>query len=146
MLAPSAKANTTDDEIDEGNLESGRSRAEQCFREGFAALEQGRIEIATKYLTTAVRLQPNSARARAYYGKALAATESTRRLAENEIQTAVKLEPNNLLFRTMLAELYFDLKFHRRAQAELDKVLAVDPKNGQANLLLRKLEKSRKVG
>ena len=40
----------------------------------------------------------------------------------------------------MLAELYFDLKFHRRAQTELDRALALDPKNTSAQSLLRKLE------
>jgi hypothetical protein len=38
------------------------------------------------------------------------------------------------------------LKFHRRAQTELDRALSIDPHNAAANLLLRKLEKSRKVG
>jgi Tfp pilus assembly protein PilF len=46
----------------------------------------------------------------------------------------------------MLAELYFDLRFHRRAQTEVDRALSIDPNNASANLLLRKLEKSRKVG
>ena len=61
-------------------------------------------------------------------------------------QAAIKLEPANAVFRTMLAELYFELKFHRRAQTELDRALSIDPHNGAANLLLRKLAKSRKVG
>jgi curved DNA-binding protein CbpA len=125
---------------------SALGRAEYSFREGFGALEQGRINAAIKYLANAVRLEPREARYRAYYGRALAADENTRRLAENEIQTAVKLEPANAAFRTMLAELYFDLKFHRRAQTELDRALSIDPQNATANLLLRKLEKSRKVG
>jgi hypothetical protein len=46
----------------------------------------------------------------------------------------------------MLAELYYDLKFQRRAQTELDRALAIDPNNPSALALLRKLEKSRKVG
>jgi curved DNA-binding protein CbpA len=122
------------------------AQADQYFREGFGALEQGRIDSAMKHLATAVRLAPQVANYRAYYGRALAADINTRRLAENEIQIAVKLEPENTLYRTMLAELYFDLKFYRRAQTEIERVLAKDPKNGMANLLLRKLEKSRKVG
>jgi Tfp pilus assembly protein PilF len=46
----------------------------------------------------------------------------------------------------MLAELYFQLKFHRRARTELNRALAIDPRNAAAHSLLRKLEKSRKVG
>ena len=40
----------------------------------------------------------------------------------------------------------FELKFHRRAQTELDRALSIDPNNAAANLLLRKLAKTRKVG
>jgi curved DNA-binding protein CbpA len=121
-------------------------RPEYNFREGVAALQQGRINDAISYLASASRLAPHEARYRAHYGRALAAGAATRRLAENEIQAAVKLEPGNAVFRTMLAELYFDLKFHRRAQTEVDRALALDPNNAPARSLLRKLEKSRKVG
>ncbi|HKB67873.1 MAG TPA: DnaJ domain-containing protein [Pyrinomonadaceae bacterium] len=131
---------------DRAASETGVDSAEYSFREGSGALEQGRIRAAIQYLSNAARLEPKEARYRAYYGRALAADENTRRLAENEFQAAIKLEPANALFRTMLAELYFELKFHRRAQTELDRALAIDPHNAAANLLLRKLAKSRKVG
>ena len=130
----------------DGGGESGLRHAEYNFREGCGALEQGRIRAAITFLANAARLEPQEARYHAYYGRALAADETTRRLAESEIQTAVKLEPANAVFRTMLAELYFELKFHRRAQTEVDRALSIDPHNASANLLLRKLEKSRKVG
>jgi curved DNA-binding protein CbpA len=133
-------------DFDSTASDAGVGRAEYSFREGHGALEQGRVSAAIKYLANAARLEPQEARYRAYYGRALAADENTRRLAENEMQAAVKLEPANVAFRTMLAELYFDLKFHRRAQTELDRALSIDPHNAAANLLLRKLEKSRKVG
>jgi curved DNA-binding protein CbpA len=125
---------------------TGVSRAEYSFREGSGALEQGRIRAAIEYLSSAARLEPQEARYRAYYGRALAAEENTRRLAENEFHAAIKLEPGNAVFRTMLAELYFELKFHRRAQTELDRALSIDPNNAAANELLRKLAKTRKVG
>ena len=131
-------------EISAAEKELGR--AEYSFREGFGALQQGRINAAVSHLAAAAQLAPQEARYRAYYGRALAAGEKTRRLAENEIQAAVKLDPANANFRTMLAELYFDLKFHRRAQTEVDRALALDPNNASAHALLRKLEKSRKVG
>jgi curved DNA-binding protein CbpA len=149
--APKAKAGPVADTVDDLNFEmdesrSAPSRAEYSFREGFGALQQGRINAAVTHLSAASRLAPHEARYRAYYGRALAASEQTRRLAENEIQAAVKLEPANAAFRTMLAELYFDLKFHRRAQTELDRALALDPNSAIAHSLLRKLQKSRKVG
>lgn len=133
-------------DFDEDAPANRLERAEYSFREGCGALDQGRINAAIKYLGNAARLEPQEARYRAYYGRALAAGENTRRLAENEIQAAVKLEPANAQFRTMLAELYFELNFHRRARTELNRALAIDPHDATANLLLRKLEKSRKVG
>jgi curved DNA-binding protein CbpA len=144
--AKQAAESSEDFEADLDGSETELGRAEYSFREGAGALEQGRIRDAIKYLANAARLKPHEARYRAYYGRALAADEGTRRLAENEFQAAVKLEPASAVFRTMLAELYFDLKFHRRAQTELDRALAIDPNNASANLLLRKLEKLRKVG
>lgn len=133
-------------DFDDIGQESETGRAEYHFREGFGALQQGRISAAIKHLSNAARLQPKEARYRAHYGRALAADVNTRRLAENEIQAAVKLAPADVTFRTMLAELYFQLKFHKRARTELDRALALDPKNASAHALLRKLEKSRKVG
>ncbi|MDQ2922109.1 MAG: tetratricopeptide repeat protein, partial [Acidobacteriota bacterium] len=62
-----------------------------------------------------------------------------------EIQAALALDPGNASYRTMLAELYFDLKFYRRAQTELDRALALDPNNASAHSLLRKLESSGKT-
>ena len=144
--ATRAAESSEDVDVEIDGSETGLGRAEYSFREGCGALEQGRVNAAIKYLANAARLEPQEARYRAYYGRALAANESTRRLAENEIQAAVKLEPGSAAFRTMLAELYVELKFHRRAQTELDRALAIDPHNTPANLLLRKLEKSRKVG
>lgn len=135
-------AATEELEFDAGSPEVGQ--AEYNYKEGFGALQQGRINAAVAHLAAASRLAPNDPRYRAYYGRALAATEKTRRLAETEIQAAVTLEPGNAIYRTMLAELYFDLKFHRRAQTELDRALAIDPNNAKAQSLLRKLESSRK--
>jgi curved DNA-binding protein CbpA/GGDEF domain-containing protein len=137
---------TTDDfDVDTGS-DTELGQAEYNFREGSGALQQGRHNAAVTHLAAAARLAPGQARYRAYYGKALAASERTRRLAESEMQAAVKLEPSNATFRVMLAELYFELKFHRRAQTELDRALALDPNNNAAQLLLRKLDKFRKIG
>jgi tetratricopeptide (TPR) repeat protein len=126
--------------------ETELGQAEYNFREGFGALQQGRKDAAVSHLAIAARLVPNDARYRAYYGRALAAQEKTRRLAENEIQAAVKLQPANAAYRTMLAELYFELKFHRRAQTEVDRALALDPNNASALALQRKIGKSQKIG
>jgi curved DNA-binding protein CbpA len=119
--------------------------AGQYFREGLGALEAGSLKVAVTQLAAAARLSPRDARYRAHYGRALAADEQTRRLAESELQAAVKLEPSNPMYRTMLAELYFDLNFQRRAQTELQRALALDPNHGKARALLRKIEKARRT-
>jgi curved DNA-binding protein CbpA len=139
--AKSARGEAFDDDTTGPDSESGQ--AEYNFREGFGALQQGRLSAALTHLAAAARMEPGDARYRAYYGRALAANERTRRLAENEIQAAVKMEPANVTFRTMLAELYFDLKFHKRAQTELNRALGLDPNNTGAILLQRKLDRSR---
>ncbi len=139
-------ASTDESEFEMDSSQPGAGQAEYHFREGFGALQQGRINAAVTQLAAASRLVPQEARYRAYYGRALAANERTRRLAESELQTAVKLEPGNSTYRSMLAELYFDLKFFKRAQTELDRALVLDPNNASAHSLLRKLEKSPKVG
>jgi curved DNA-binding protein CbpA len=115
---------------------------EQNFQKGLNALQEGRINAAINHLAAAARLAPNESRYRAHYGKALAATERTRRLAESELQAALKLEPKNANYHVLLAQLYFDLQFHRRAQSEVERALALDPNHGGATLLMRKLQKS----
>jgi curved DNA-binding protein CbpA len=146
-----AKVESWVDSADDLKFKTGDSgtdagRAENNFREGIGAQKEGRIDAAISYLAAAARLAPQEARYRAYYGRALAASDKTRRLAESEMQAAVQLDPASANIRTMLAELYFDLKFHRRAEAEVERALALDPNNAPAQSLLRKLEKSRKVG
>ncbi len=135
------KATDFDEDTDTNALD-----AEYNFKEGFGALQQGRINAAINHLAACARAVPNEPRYRAYYGRALAANERTRRLAENEIQAAVKLEPSSATYRAMLGELFFDLKFHRRAQTELDRALALDPNDRNALLLQRKMQRTQKLG
>jgi curved DNA-binding protein CbpA len=140
--APPPRDEEFDDDLDIPASDLGH--AEGSFREGFGALQQGRINAALPYLAAAARLKPGDARYRAYYGRALAANERTRRLAENEIQAAVTIEPSNAVYRTMLAELYFDLKFQKRAKTELKRALELEPNNAAAILLQRKMDRSQK--
>ena len=118
------------------------SDPEQEFREGMGALQQNRADAALPHFAAAARMNPGDARYRAYYGRALAASERTRRLAENEMLAAIKIDPSNAVFHTMLAELYFDLNFLKRAQTELDRALQLDPNNASANQLRRRMARS----
>jgi curved DNA-binding protein CbpA len=114
--------------------------AEQRFQEGMAALNLGDANAATAALSAAARLAPNESKYRAYYGKALAAHPQTKRLAEAEIQAAIKIEPANAAYRVMLAGLYRELGFWRRAINELERALSLDGKNVEARRMLQSLE------
>ncbi len=115
-------------------------RAELKFKEGFAALELGQRNTAIGLLAAAAGAVPNEPRYRAYYGRALAIHESTRRAAEAELQAAVKLEPNNAEYRVMLAELYRDLGLTLRAKGEAERAVASDPNNRKARDLFQTLK------
>jgi len=117
-----------------------QERAELNFKEGMAALELGQVSSALGLFGSAARAVPNDARYRAYYGRALAAREQTRRLAEAELQAALKLDPNNADYRVMLAELYRDLGFAKRARSEAERAVAVGPNNSKARDLLSGLK------
>lgn len=142
--APKARVDQTQNVLH--NMSSKNSvtddleRAEAFYQEGFAALEQGQTQAAITNLAAAARICPKDARFRAYYGRALSAREETRRLAETEMHAAIKLEPGNTAYRVMLAELYCDLGFFLRAEAEVKRVLSTEPNNPAIRKLMLRLE------
>ncbi len=114
-------------------------RAEECYQQGLAALQQKNHALASKYLGEAALLAPQQARYRALYGRALAFNRQTRRQAENELQAAITLDAQNVSYRVLLAELYQDIGLRRRAEAELQRALSIDPQHPQALRLLETL-------
>jgi tetratricopeptide (TPR) repeat protein len=118
----------------------GADAAEQQFKQGVAAMQMRDLNTATACLSAAARLAPNQPQYRAYYGRALASHPQTKRLAEAELQAAVKLAPADASYRLMLATLYSDLGFWRRAISELERALSIDPKNIEAKRMLQSLE------
>jgi curved DNA-binding protein CbpA len=118
--------------------------AEQRFQEGAAALQLGQTNAAIASLSAAARMAPKEPRYRAYYGRALAAQPQTQRLAEAELQAAVKLDPTNASYRLILAGLYRNLGFARRAIGELERALAIDPQNAEARKMLQVLENNKR--
>ncbi|MFN2533543.1 MAG: DnaJ domain-containing protein [Pyrinomonadaceae bacterium] len=143
--APRASADSisASEHVQEAGSESQLSdpdRAEMNFKEGYAALQQGQVNRAIALLSAAARLVPGEARFRAYHGRALAARENTRRSAEGELLTALKMDENNAEYRAMLAELYRDLGFNLRARSQAERALSADPSNRTARELLRALK------
>jgi curved DNA-binding protein CbpA len=136
--APASPAPTTTT-ASESNV-STAERAEQQFKEGYAALESGQHKVALGLFASAATAAPKEARYRAFYGRLLAEQEQTRRAAETELQAAIKLDPNNTEYRLMLAELYRDLGLMLRARGEAERAVAADPNNRKARDLLRALK------
>jgi len=99
----------------------------------------GQRNVAMGLLASAARAVPTESRYRAYYGRVLALSVSTRRLAETELLAAIKLEPNNSEYRVMLAELYKELGFTVRARSEAERAVASDQNNRKARELLKTL-------
>jgi len=122
------------------NAEPYSKQAELQFKEGLTALELRQRNAEIGLLGAAARGVPDEPRYRAYYGRALAMHESTRRMAEVELQAAVGLDPQNAAYRIMLAELYRDLGFKVRAKGEAERAVAADRNNREARDLLRSLD------
>jgi hypothetical protein len=139
--APKAAATeqSTTSEQEDVSILTPAQQAEIQFREGYAALELGQRHMAIGLLGSAARAVPTEPRYRAYYGRALALDATTRRIAEVELQAALKLDSNNTEYRIMLAELYRDLGFLVRAKSEAERAVASDGNNRRARDLLNSL-------
>ena len=116
-------------------------RASENFETGFSLLMEGEVESSIPFLARAAHFGPKNARYRAYYGKALSSEESQRHKAESEIQTAIRLDPNNPTFKILLAEFFIQFNLLKRAEGELTRLLAVFPSNRDAQALMDQLRK-----
>ena len=121
------------------NLSETEKQALDSFERGFSYLIDENYDEAVTLLGRAVHLTSGNARYHAYYAKALAADRATQRQAETEFLTAVKLEPNNMQYRLMLAELYVGIGHLKRAEGELNRLLEKAPNYNEARSLLDSL-------
>ena len=128
--------------VEPGEHDYELKTAEQRFHEGLTALQLGQVNVAISCLSAAAKIAPGEHSYRAHYGRALAANQKTRRLAETELLAAIKLAPENAAYRVMLASLYRSLGLPKRAVGELERALSLDPENAEAKQLLRRLEVS----
>jgi hypothetical protein len=56
------------------------------------------------------------------------------------MQMAIKLDPNEPSFRIMLAEFFIQVNLRKRAEGELNRLLAIFPSNQEAKRLLQGLK------
>lgn len=115
------------------------SQASGDFERGFALQLRGDFEAALPYLARAVYYSPKNARYRAFYGKALSYDENQKHKAEQELQAAIRHEPENPAHRVMLAEFFIRVKLLKRAEGELKRLLVNFPDNREAKSLLDSL-------
>ena len=114
-------------------------RADQEFEHGRKLLMDDDYESALPFLARAVHFGPLVARYHAFYGKALSQEETHRHKAENAMQQAIRLEPDNASFRMMLAEFFVKVKLVKRAEGELTRLLTMAPDHREARALLDSL-------
>jgi len=127
------------DTQDSSKNENPGTQASENFDRGFSLLLEEDLEAALPFLFRAVHFAPNNARYHAYYGKALSYVDKQHHKAEAELQTAVKLDAENADFRIMLAEFYIKVGLLKRAEGELNRLLAKFPQNREAQTLLDSL-------
>ncbi len=116
------------------------TEASEIFEHGFNLLMEEDYEQALPYLSRAVTLAPNVARYHAYFGKVLSVDKNQRFKAEAALQTAIKLEADNPSHRVMLAEFFIQYNLVKRAEGELNRLLAIFPGNKEAKALLDSLQ------
>lgn len=141
LAAAAAGISTPKPKTPIGSADAQAALARESFEQGYSYLMEQEYEEALPLLARAVHLAPANARYHAFYGKLLAVDEKSTHKAESEMQTAVKLDPNNSVFRIMLAEFYIEVKLYRRAEGELQRLLVMFPNNKEAQDLLDSLPK-----
>ena len=132
-LSPEEKAKP---KVEQKNL----TEASEIFEHGFNLLMEEEYEQSLPYLVRAVHLAPDVAKYHAYYGKMLSMDKNQRFKAEAELQTAIKLEPDNPGHRIMLAEFFAQYNLVKRAEGELNRLLVIFPDNKDAQALLDSLK------
>lgn len=63
-----------------------------------------------------------------------------RHKAESEMQTAVRIDPNNANYRLILAEFFIQNNLFKRAGGELNRLLTTSPDNREARDLLERIK------
>ena len=114
--------------------------ADDFFEKGFSFLLNDQPEKAVAFFARAVQGAKDNARYHAYFGKALSYIKSEQHKAEAEIQTAVRLDSENPLYRYIYAEFFAQIGLNVRARGELKRLLQKHPDHTDARRLLDSLQ------
>ena len=125
---------------EEADSRKQNDQAAENFDQGFDHLMEDDYEAALPFLARAAFFAKDNARYRAYHGKVLAADERQSHRAEAEFQAAIKLDSQNPDYRIMLAEFFINIGLLKRAEGELNRLLAVVPNHREAQKLLDDLK------
>ncbi len=126
--------------LDQNDTVNKEVLAEEQFNQGYNLFMDELYAEAVPFLARAVHLDSKNARYHAFFGKILAQDPSQRHKAEGEIQTAIKLDPTNELYRIISAEFFIQYNLIKRAEGELKRLLAIAPDNREAQTLLDSLQ------
>lgn len=122
-------------------LEEQAILATDNFDTGYDHLMEANYYDSLPFLGRAVHLEPDNARYHAFYGKALSFDKNQHHKAETELQTAIKIDPENTIYRIMLAELFVEIGLVARAKGELNRLLKIAPETQEAVSILDSLSK-----
>lgn len=125
--------NITKEDIESRN---DLTMAAESFDKGYDLLMNENYYEAQPHLGRAVHLDNNNPRYHAFYGKALSYDKNQSHKAEAELQTAIRLDAKNAIYRIMLAELFIEIGLFARAKGELKRLLQIAPDNREAQSLL----------
>lgn len=137
QMEKSKQTNSTQEDI---NLGVKIQQAEENFNKGFNLLLKEEYENATPFLARAVHLNKENAKYHIYYGKALSFDKKQSHRAEAELREAISIDENNPTFRLILAEFYIQIRLLKRAEGELNRLLAKFPNDKEAIALLDSLQ------
>ena len=126
--------------VEKTSEEQKEMLATEQFEQGYNLLLDEYPDESIPFLARAVFLANDNARYHVFYGKALSFDSKQRHKAEAEIQTAIKLEPNNELYRIISAEFFIKYGLVKRAEGELKRLLVIAPNNMEAQTLLDSLQ------
>jgi Flp pilus assembly protein TadD len=108
----------------------------KAFAQGTTAVRKGQKTEATKYFTSAVRLDPLFVEARTELGALYARTGEVSNALE-QFDRALELEPNSSMLHYNRSWALLSLGRAAEAESEARRALAINPQHVQAHTLLR---------